>query len=529
MHSLANIFPGTKKQTYHFKILLLFASILLTVFLLEMGLRVYPNWLIYTYITGNQYENKAQIQSQIEQAIQRNDIRGDTFNIYYFGESTMKGEPYVDTIPILIEKMLGGSFDGRMIRWVNFAEEASDFAYSARRMRWVAEHQQITHPSLFIVYSGHNEYLKFTKAWGFTLSGKYGKWLTWLVSHLRIVDTIARVMRYYKLEIDDRSFFDTPLFSIGQYNAIFRQYTGQVGEMVTVLEKNLIPVVFSTLVSNYVDFEPNRSVFCNNESDKTKFKNFMDEGLRAQQADNNAEALSFYTRALAVCDSFAEIYYRMGKAYEMLGDNENAWQAYIKAVDYDRMPIRATSMQNTFLLGLSQRGVVRVADVIDYLRRHADNGLIGYNLMNDGHHPNVKGYLLVAEHIAQTIIEIFANDTKIIYPLSESEATQMLMPTDKEKQDVLLACAQWHVRMATWRYDPENRLAIAEKCLEQFFIINPNNAEGYLAGATIMYLCKDEVRADDYLQRAKQIDTQAVDHYLSNRWYQMIISRSKTK
>lgn len=529
MHSLVKIFHELKKPTRLLNVLLLFVSILLTVLLLEVGLRLYPNWPIYFYTARNQYENEAQIEHQVKQAIQRKDVRDDTFNIYYFGESTMKGEPYVDTIPILVEKLLENSTDSRRIRWVNLAEEASDFAYSARRMRWVAEHKLITHPSLFIVYSGHNEFLKFTKGWGFTLSGKYGKWLTWLVSHLRSVQTIARVMRYYKLEIDDRSFFDTPLFAIDEYNSVREQYMGQVQEIVSLLTKNHVPVIFSTVASNYADFEPNRSVFCNNESDKTKFKNFIDEGLHAQQADNNAEALSLYTRALAVCDSFAETYYRMGKAYEALEKYEDAWQMFIKAVDYDRMPMRATSMQNTFLLGLPQGAMMQVTDVIDYLRKHADNGLIGYNLMSDGHHPNVKGYLLIAERIAEKVVEMFAYNTKLPRSLSELEAKQILTSTKQAASDAYVLCAQWHTRMATWRYDPEYRLRKAQECLEELFTLDSDNIEGYLASATIMYLRKDEARADGYLQRAKQIDTQAVDHYLRNRWYQMIISRAKTK
>jgi len=53
------------------------------------------------------------------------------------------------------------------------------------------------------------------------------------------------------------------------------------------------------------------------------------------------------------------------------------------------MPIRALSEQNRFIQNLNKLDGVFVVDVVKALRERDQNGLIGYNLMSDGHHPNL--------------------------------------------------------------------------------------------------------------------------------------------
>jgi hypothetical protein len=93
------------------------------------------------------------------------DVTSDSFNIYYFGGSSMKGSPYSPeiSIPRILTLYLGGTIRDKPIRNVIVAKASVDIAYNLNRMRIIANRKDEFHPSLFVIYSGHNEYLKFNR------------------------------------------------------------------------------------------------------------------------------------------------------------------------------------------------------------------------------------------------------------------------------------------------------------------------------------------------------------------------------
>jgi len=95
--------------------------------------------------------------------VSENKISDKTFNIYYFGGSTMVGEPYTDlvSIPKLVSYMLDFKVLNKDIRYINMAEGGKDFQYTLDKLKFVLKHKNIFYPSLCVIYSGHNEFLKY--------------------------------------------------------------------------------------------------------------------------------------------------------------------------------------------------------------------------------------------------------------------------------------------------------------------------------------------------------------------------------
>ncbi len=459
--------------------------------------------------------------------LKEQDVSEHTFNIYYFGESTMQGVPYHNAIPALIEKMIGTeTIDNKKLRSINLAKSGENISQIKNRIKMLLTHRDIYHPSLIIVYSGHNEFLQYHDGIGFQLKGKiYPESINWIVSHSRIANILANILKYYKLEIDDRSFFDVPLFPIERYDDVVSGYMKQLTDLMDTLKQTGIPVIISTQVANYSDFEPNRSVFCANISDKEMFLENMNSGERYEQQSQYVQALEMYLNALSLCDTFAEAQYRLGKTYENLGRADDAWNAYKKAVDYDRMPMRAISAQNEFIRTLSDGNMIYTVDAEEYLRSFSGNGNIGYNLMIDGHHPNEMGYIYVSELIANKIHSVF----KLKSPLktiSKSEFETYLIPTVEEKVRVYLLEAEWLIRIATWTYDPQSRLKIAESYISQALQIDPSSARANMELMTIKYLLKDNKSAIEYLNKTRKMDQYAVDEWMENYWVREIIARA---
>jgi len=101
--------------------------------------------------------------------IEHANISDDAFNIYYFGGSTMKGSPYAPqmTIPKIVDYMHGHTIKGRPIRSINIATSGKDLQYNLRTIRIIASRKHTYRPSLFVIYSGHNEFLRFHEPFGF--------------------------------------------------------------------------------------------------------------------------------------------------------------------------------------------------------------------------------------------------------------------------------------------------------------------------------------------------------------------------
>jgi tetratricopeptide (TPR) repeat protein len=279
------------------------------------------------------------------------------------------------------------------------------------------------------------------------------------------------------------------------------------------------------VAGNYADWEPNRSVF--NGSNKEKFRELMHNGKEAQDQLALNKAVSYYLQSLSLSDDFAETHYRLGKSYELLGYYDRAWKEFKKAVDYDAMPLRCTEEQNNFIK-TREDGLVFTTDAVEYLRRNDPRGIIGFNFMIDGHHPNLRGYILISHLIAEKIRQIF-NEKKESHLITEEEARRIFHIDDRALFKIYVSRGRWLMRLATWRFDPLPRLRKAEGYFSDAMAIDASRFESYLGLAMCYFLQKDSKKAEDYLLKARTIDPSQVKTYLKEYWIGEIIKRAYNK
>ena len=390
------------------------ATLLLLFFLAEIFMRLYG---VELRIGLSNFSRKTKISSYRKQFL--NDIKNlgvtdKTFNIYFLGESTMWGVPYGPelSIPNLVEYRLGQTLGGRPVRIINLASAAKDVAYVRYAFDLLMKEKNTFHPSLIVIYSGHNEFLKFHPSEPDYQTPIF----KWLIQRSEIARELLTVICRSKgeiLEIDNRDFFDRSIFPFDKngYQKVIDQYHRHFLHMIDLSEKNKVPLVISTLVSNYSSWEPNRSIFCHSsaaEKQKEQFEQLFRDGLAAEKQNDDQTALSAYQKAISICDRFSEAYFREGITYKRLHDYESAWTAFQKAIDYDGMPIRGVSAQNDFLLSLERFDHVYVVNSLKYLRESKEDGLLDERLIIDGIHPNLNGYLLISEAISKEISSLFS-------------------------------------------------------------------------------------------------------------------------
>ena len=478
--------------------------------------------------------DRFKIEHELESLIKDKGVSDKTFNIYCFGESTMEGAYYGPslTIPKLLSYMLDNKIQTKDMCSINIAQGGRDLEFNLNRLKVILREKNIFRPSLCIIYSGHNEFLKYHEdAGGFHEKRIFRNGIIdYINTHSslgqRIIYRIAASkVRGYKLEIDERHLFDQPLFERNIYKKVFELYQDEIMEIVGLSRKYGVPCIISTVAENYADWEPNRSIWYADDSDKEKYKGLMDRAKEAQDNQIFDKAMGYYLKAISLNENFAETHYRLGKFYEMQKKYAKAWEEYNKALDYDGMPIRATRQQNDFIRKIQEEKGVFTVDAVDYLRKNSEHQLIGYNLMIDGHHPNISGYILISKLIAEKISQVF-HEGQQPRTITEEEAKKIFNLNNKDFFNVYNDAAVWHIKLASWRYDPSERLRIAEKYFLNAMAIDASRYEPYFGIAISSFLRKDTKKAEKYLARARTINPDKVSTRLKESWLKQVIDRA---
>jgi len=502
------------------------------VFAMEIGARGY---VIYKKFLKNMTSlpaDPAVIQHRTDDTnlfdlIKHSDISDRTFNIYYFGGSTMVGEPFEDhiSIPHLVNYMLNGRLNGKEIRSINVSGPGADFGYNLQKLRTILKYKKTTHPDLCVFYSGHNEWLKFSIP-EYRPSSLKERIFLWFLKHsifVKIRYHIACPVKY-PLEIDDRRFFDEPLVSPEKHEEIITNYTDSIARSIEVLKDSDTPFIFLTLAANVSSWGPNRSVFSGDKNDKEPFQELFIQGEVFERTGEYNKALDSYGDSLDLCDSYAETYYRLGKCYEKIGDHQKAWSAYRKAIDFDGYPVMGVSSQNDFIRNICEKQAVPLIDSEGLFRDNSPNRITDMTLFVDYCHPNITGYILLAENIAQKIIEMFSPG-KILRDVSESEVIKIFKLSTDNLYDILVNRGKSAAQHATLRYYHMERLSIAENYFGKAFLLDPNRHEACLGLAIVDFLRKDTDAAERSVAKASSINNKETLKYLDNNWIKKVIER----
>ena len=492
--------------------MLLLASLLITVMLAEGSIRVLL-WVQNDFSTDPIY-------TELRQRSRAAGVSPETFNIYYFGGSSMQGEPYPPSlsIPELLSYIFDGKLVDKPIRSVNLAGSGRDIEYNLIQMETIVEHPNEFQPSLFVVYSGHNEFLKYERPYSSPL-------VVTLAKYSKLVEFFVRALDRYDLTIDDRRLFDEPLMNDSQFNSVLDAYGEAVTSMVGAAKSIDVPILLSTVAGNYADWQPNRSSSCRRAEDHPELMRLMESAMEAERGGDLQLAAQDYAKAVNICPGFAEAIFRQARLYRLLGQNDEAWKLFQKAVDSDGMPLRATSRQNDFIRGLPADSHLILIDVVQGLRDQAQDGLIGDNLMIDGHHPNLSGYLEISKMFARGIHDHFGV-TKDLREPTVAEVAEQLGFDESAQFGVFISRGRWMTRMATWRYDPAERFARARDNFIKASRINPDSYKPDLGLAVVAFLQKDLSQAEAHLARARQKDKLEVDNYLKIAWIRKVLARA---
>lgn len=370
--------------------------------------------------------------------------------LYAIGGSSMIGAPFDEVKgfnpPELVARMLGGKVNGRPIRVINLAVLGESIYPQAYKLHLHAAARDRGNPGAVLIYSGHNDGQLpgkpaiASRAWmraglwlmrQFTLGGAL-----WIQQRVRLIERHTRSTFHYKLHLR--------------------------AALNSARDGGLLPVL-STVVGNVTGMGPGLML--------PKEKDLLDRFARAEAAERagkrrRAEAL--YRGLMADSRTTGYAMFQLAHLRLSQGDIAGARKLYWRA--YDVQPLafrRATRKQNALVRRLARAWKIPLADAVVQFGKAGRHGLPDNSLFSDGHHPNARGYLLLAETMARALASRVGGAVSVpgrspADTLSREYDCNRACQTRAELNN-----ASWVITVSLDDSRPERQLALARRKVER--------------------------------------------------------------
>ncbi|MBU1853270.1 MAG: hypothetical protein KJ957_04435 [Candidatus Omnitrophica bacterium] len=320
----------------------------------------------------------------------RTQSSNNIFYVYVIGGSTSYGFPYGEKIsfPKIISYMFDGKINKKNVKVINLAIPGHDL----ETQYWKFYQELFKRPrkeGILLIYSGINEHITDTY---YDHSFKYWQFMQrsiLLSKSLLLLKNISR-----------------PKFIVNRmehllYDNSLSRYEYRVEKTIKLARKYGLRIILSTLVGNISEIHP-----CGTDPRRQEFMELFEFGREFERKGPFVKAICIYKKISKKYNiGSCNLYYHLAKCYQDLGQYESAREYYHMAID-NGAGNRPTRGQNRVIRKIAKKYNTGLADVAEYFKEASPNGLMGYNLFSDGHHPNIEGYLLMSRCIADEMQRI---------------------------------------------------------------------------------------------------------------------------
>ena len=441
-----------------------------------------------------------------------------TYRLFCLGGSTTYGRPHDDATSFAgwLRELLPVADPSQRWEVIN----AGGISYASYRVTLVMEELCRYEPDLFVIYTGHNEFLE-ERTYGEILDTPASLQATRaLASRTRVYAALSRLIggggapraggesrQLLPEEVDvllDRSIgpMDYTRDDVQRRRTV-NHFRFNLDRMIELARSAGAEVLLVNPAANLRDCAPFKSEF----SDASGFQqrqalaSALAEARQALATGQPAAALAILDRAAGGENRHAHLHYLRGQALWSLERRADAAEAFVRARDEDVCPLRALSALQGIV---AEVAAARNALLVDFARtvaRHSPQGVPGEEIFLDHVHPTIAGHRLLAEEIidALTAAGIVQPTGRWGRAAIDSVGEIVTCRLDREKAgQALLNLA----RVIGWAGKKEEAYRLARRGLE----LVPDDAVGLgQAGTYARHIGKlDEAEA--YFLRALAID-----------------------
>ena len=271
-------------------------------------------------------------------------------------------------------------------------------------------------PDALMVYVGHNEF-EGRYAWmrevdhylddGPVLAGVNRKWsvnsLLRLSPVYQLLDEIREHQRLDAMppRLVTRKLVDRPLCTDAEYKAIEDDFRRRLESIAVFCESIGTLPIFVIPACNDAGWGPSRSVLAA-ETPRAERAAFAREvaHARALEAKDRPEAVRIYRELVKRHPEFAETHYRLARLLEQTAAWGEARDHYVQARELDGMPMRCPEpLRQVYRQVAAGHPSVVLVDGPRVLEAKSRHGIIDDQLFHDAQHPNLHGYVALAEDL----------------------------------------------------------------------------------------------------------------------------------
>lgn len=357
------------------------------------------------------------------QRFTRNKLSG-TYRIFTLGGSTTYGRPYYDAVSFSgwLREILPVADTSRKWEVIN----AGGISYASYRVAVVMEELVDYDPDLFVIYTGHNEFLERRT---YSDSIETPRALTeaaGLLSRTRIFaagDQIVRRIQGTAPVVEDQrpvleSEVDTILAnSVGpsEYRRddearrqTMDHFRFNLQRMINLAHSAGADVLLVTPASNLKDSppfksEPRAGIAVD---DQRRVVGLFEEALQAVSSERWEDAVIVLDQVIAVDDRYAGAHYHRGRSLYALGRFAEAKRAYERALEEDVCPLRALPEIRQIVIETAAEHDVKVVDFHELIEQQARHGIPGSEEFLDHVHPTITGHRSLAVELLAALDEM---------------------------------------------------------------------------------------------------------------------------
>jgi len=347
-----------------------------------------------------------------------------TYRVFCMGGSTTYGRPFDDQTSFCgwLRVYLKTFYPLRSWEVVN----AGGISYASYRVVQVMQEIVQYDPDLFIVYSGHNEFLE---ARTYSSILKQPQWvieLDGLLNRTRVYTVLKKVLvagnqgqqanRNNKLSDKVDTLLD---HSVGlnayqrdpewQANVLahYRFNIQKMAKIAKASDAELILVVPASNLKNSSPFKSEHGMSLT-EQQHADWSMLLGNAQSARFDRLWTEELSYLYQAEAIDERYAEVQYKLGKVFYALGDFDSAKNSFQKALDEDICPLRALSSMPSMIYETAEQHKVPVIDFIKLLEDDSFQ-IFGHKILGEAYfydhvHPKIRAHRMLAIALMQTLV-----------------------------------------------------------------------------------------------------------------------------
>jgi tetratricopeptide (TPR) repeat protein len=349
----------------------------------------------------------------------------DTYRIFCLGGSTTYGRPYADVTSFCgwLRELLPVAQPGRRWEVIN----AGGISYASYRVARLMEELVNYEPDLFVVYTGHNEFLE-ERSYGslrdlpapvkstVALLARTRTWtvLNSLAGQLRSApaqkpDTRSLLPNEVQAKLDHSA--GPALFERDDalQDGILAHYRFSLRRMTQMARSVDASILFVSPASNLRNCSPFKSQHSDrlDEQARSRVEKMSAEARELMDASRWTDALAVLDEAVGIDPRNAKIHYRRGVVLLALDRADEAVAALRQARDEDVCPLRALSSMQTAALEVARETGAMLVDYPELLRRRVQSerghDIPGEDYFLDHVHPTIEGHRLLAVAIMEEL------------------------------------------------------------------------------------------------------------------------------